>query len=481
MFWSDEGELPRIHGSLELKIQIVLLAAVTAILGSIGFILLPLLYTERDPVASIIFACLLVVSSVFLGGSLVFAYYKMRVGAEARTYAEEMLEHALRDGMDAALAEQKNRYSELLARERGELVERLEREKKQYTDGLKAEFDRRLDEEEKEFIESHRREYEAKLGQERQRYMEELRVEFDRKLDAERRSILSEAGGEFDRRLGAERDTAMEEARREMEKALQEDKRRYMDALREEYDRRLEEERRQYEERAGKELERQMWDERRAYSEQASRDLNEKLEGERRSYMEGLVRDFESWKRNFAEGFRREMEWGAVKPKPPEKPAAREEKQAAIVEEKQVKESTVDEIFGRVEEEAKARPAPVNLAGLAAGDMLEAAVNHLHGAAYGAKVTFTNAKTGKYFSLVRKANREVQLEAPIENVAIKARLMLRENAAVNRLVFEKTVDAVKVTFQGDADYAAKRLGEAVEIAFGEGLDALKLQADAKDM
>jgi len=476
MFWSDEGELPRIHGSLELKIQIVLLAAVTAILGSIGFILLPLLYTERDPVASIIFACLLVVSSVFLGGSLVFAYYKVRVGAEARTYAEEMLEHALRDGMDAALAEQKSRYSELLVRERGELVERLEGEKRQYTEELKAEFDRRLDEEEKAFIESHRREYDAKLGQERQNYIAELKAEFDRKLDTEKRSILSEAGGEFDRKLGLERDTAMEEARREMEKTLQEDKRRYMETLREEYDKRFEGERQQYEERARKELERQMWQERKAYSEQTSREINQKMEGERRSYMEGLVRDFEAWKRDFAESFRREMEWGAAKPKPTEKP-----KPMAEVEEKPRQESTVDDIFGTVEEEAKAAPAPVNFAGMGVRDMLEAAVNHLHGVGYGAKVTFTNAKTRKYFNLVRKANREVQLEAPIENVAIKARLMLREYSAVNRLVFEKTDDAVKVTFQGDADSAGRRLAEAVEIAFGEPVGSLELQAQAKDM
>jgi hypothetical protein len=500
---SDEGL--RVHGSWELKVQIVLLAVVAAVLGSVGFIIFPLIFNEKDPVMSLVFAFLLAIVCMFLGGSVVWGYYKVRVGAEAREYAQDMAEKAMQESMEFALSEEKRRYGELLEREKEALAERLEAEKKVYMGQLRQEFERRLDEEERNFADAHRDEYDRKLGQDQQEYVDKLRAEFEAKLEAERQRRFDAAQGEFEKERAKESDALVERARREFEERLKKERKEYDERARADYEvriqkekeelaerlrqdiqiraerekqeyiervnaefqRRLEGEKKAHEEAVRSEFERQAHDERDAYVEKVRADYDGRLEAERKSYMDSLRDDFEGWKREFAESFRKEMR------RETQTKAEAEAKPAAATPQK----APVEDIFGP-QPKAEAESKPVDFSGMSAEEMLGSSVDLLQSGTYGAKVTFTNAKTRKKFTLLRKANREIILEAPVENISIRARLLLRDFCAQNKLNMEKTDDFVKISFPQDREEAVRNLREAVQISFAEPLKTLELEVRA---
>ena len=98
-----------LSSSTELNLQIVLLAIATTFLACVSFIVDLFIIKNKDPVISFILTLILGILCIFLGGSIVFGYYKTRVGAQARKHAEAMIEKAEamvgKDDMQA-LAEQ---------------------------------------------------------------------------------------------------------------------------------------------------------------------------------------------------------------------------------------------------------------------------------------------------------------------------------------------------------------------------------------
>ena len=294
----DAGE--SVHHSFEWKAQIILLAVVVVVLGSVGFILFPFLLKYNDPGMSLIFAFLIGVVAMFLGGSIVYAYHKVRVGADARKYAEDMVEEALEGRGNGILAQERMRYEDILKEEREKLIGEFEREKQDFADRLRRDFEKRLDDDENTYIEDLKTEFDKQLEKERQTYMEQVRADFERQFAAEK------AGVE--------------------------------ERIRADLGRRVEEEKKAYAGQVVGDLESRLESEKREYAERLKVDFEGRLEEEKKSYMDIVRKDFEGWKKEFADNFRREM-MRDVKPVP--QPQIREEKAPVALKPQPLREAPV--------------------------------------------------------------------------------------------------------------------------------------------
>jgi hypothetical protein len=283
-----EGEGMQIESSLELKMQIVFLAIVSTVLACVGFVIIPLLYTQRDPVISVVFAVLLAITSIFLGGSLVYAYYKVRVATEARQHAESMVDRALDDDKEGILAQQKRFYESWLAKERDHLVSQLDGEKRAYIETLKKEFERRLDDEERNYIEEIRGEFNKQLEKEKQAYGEQIKRDFERQKQESSRTSIEQVRLEMERQFEREKEEYAKRLREEYERQKKEDNRIIVEELRLELEKQLDRDKKDYFEQVRKEYERQKDEEKRVYFEQVKSDFERRLEKERTTYAERI-------------------------------------------------------------------------------------------------------------------------------------------------------------------------------------------------
>jgi hypothetical protein len=449
----EDDERPELQSTIEWKVQIVLLAAIVTIFGSVGFVLLPLLFTEKDPVISLAFAGLLALTSMMLGGSLVYGWVKVKVGAEARRYAEEMLENALSGGGEGALEDQRRYYEDLLVKEREKFIDDLEHEKQAYAERLREELQAKYDGQENAYVEELKAEFERRVEKEKQDYVEKVNRDFGRQLEEEKRAYGDALKAELERRLDGE-------------------KKAYAEKISCEVGGRVEEERKAVAERLAVEYERKVEEEKRRYGQDLKAEFDKRIEAERKAYMDIVRKDFEEWKKEFSEDFRREM-MRDVKPQPaprpePPKPEPRPAPEPFPFEEalsyskpqdsqgKEVKESD----FLSMDTEQK----------------LTAAVELLQGGkAAGTMVVFYNTKTRRHMGLRGKGHREVVFDTNVEEVSIKSRLKLREYCAQNRLPMDKTDDYIRILLGNDAGDVYRNLKEIFPIAYAATLENLTFE------
>src|SRR3989338_10306866 len=102
----------------KLKIQIIAIFAIAIVLLLICFIIVSVILDSKNITISLIFAVLLIIISLVLGGLLVFAYLKMNVYAESSWYAKSMAQELLERDKVRIISEQKKYYEERLQEQR---------------------------------------------------------------------------------------------------------------------------------------------------------------------------------------------------------------------------------------------------------------------------------------------------------------------------------------------------------------------------
>ncbi|MFH0862588.1 MAG: hypothetical protein V1875_06100 [Candidatus Altiarchaeota archaeon] len=501
----DPGSL--IHGSRELQIQIVL-SGVVVLVFALVVVILPLLFTPPDPIIALIFSLLLAAGGAFLGGSLIFGYFKVRVGAEARRYAQEMFEKAFEDG------HARKSMEELFLDEKERLVAELEEQKRQYFDELQGEFNKRLDEEENALMNDVRREFEKQMEAEKQLYLTKVDEDIRGQVTEEHKAYQDSVKSEYTKRLEDEKKAYQKAIREEFEKRLQEEKK-ANEARIAEHDAELQAQKRKFSEQVadleGKrrkdveeneakqavfdehiqsekkifsdqlaETEKHYQAEKKALEEALRVEFERKADVEKQAYTDIIRKDFEYWKKEFTDAFRKEIMRDVPPEKPPEPPKPEPSPPWVKTEEPAAPKAKEDlsDIFPK--EKIAAEPASAeeevhrsfDFKSMGPREQVGSAVELLLSAGgKGVSLTFRNSKTRRQVEL-KARGKDILFEAAVDEISIKSRLMLREFAAQNKLPMEKNDDYIRISFGSDERAVKDRLKEALETAFATPIENL---------
>jgi hypothetical protein len=465
----EEDTRSLIHGSRELQFQIVL-SAIVVLVFALVVVVLPLLFTPPDPIIALIFSLLLAAGGAFLGGSLIYGYFKMKVGAEARKCAQEMLEEAIHGGAARKSME------EVFVEEKERLIDKLEKEKEEYFNGLQAEFNKRLDEEENALMEDVRREFEKQMEKEKEAYLSKVDEDLRSQLTKEQVQYQDSMRGEFSKRMDDEKKAYQEAIRAEFEKRLGEEKADY-ERRQMEFDSQLKKEKDNFNAQAAR-MEEKYQKEKKDVEEKLKSDFELRLDAEKNAYTDIVRKDFESWKKEFTDAFRKEIMRDVPPPKPPEATAPPWVEKERPPAPKQKED--LSDIFTPASKEAPvAREEPkaqrsYDFKSMDSGGQVDAAVDYIGGLGGQGTLTFRNTKTRRQVTL-KGRGKDMILESAVEEISIKSRLMLREFAAQNRLPMDKNDDYVRVNLGQEAGSVKRNLREALETAFATQIENLTFE------